>query len=1020
MQSVGIGGVQIFEGGMGAPQATPERLVFRTEKWYDAFIAAVTNAKEKGIEVSIASSGGWSVLGAPFVKPENAMKKFVWSETDVASGSGKYSLNSLPNNDGNFQDMAPWGREAKWHFGGDIACLAVPQHQGFKKLIPQEISISRDFEGDTDCFFDDSFASWIKVHRDVEVSDEITVTFNFDEPTTAGSAQLGIAGATGFGAPELPDARLEYSLDGESFEPLTDFAMTTPMGQMGEVNARTAAFSPVTAKHFRLVLTGKAMADALPVMMPGILPLPFKPKDFDKFMLSEFALYEGGRVHAAEMKAAFGTALEYFPLNKSYVATPAINSTEIIDVTEFVNGDELHWEAPAGNWRIIRVGYSLTGHENGPAPVEATGLEVDKLDGRKITAYLEEYFAPLFTELEKRKISRDVIGALLSDSIESRAQNFTETLFDEFEKRRGYSMRPWLPAITGWVVNSAEDTDKFLYDFRLTLADLVSDNMYRLLKEFAHENDARYYSEALESHRPQLGDDMTMRSHADVPMGAMWTWLDGEKPLQTYLADLKGASSVSHVYGKSHTGCESFSTFGKPFVWAPQDLKKVADLEFVLGVTVFNIHSSPHQPDSVAAPGITLAPTLGQWFTRNETWAEMSKPWVDYISSTSYLLNQGSPVADILYFTGCESPVTGIWGDSEFDVPRGYDFDLVSADGLLSQISAANGRLKSAQGDYAILYLGGNSQLLTVEVLKKLKSLAQAGAKIYGAKPTGSPTLGDDEDEFHTLVSGLWSMSNVTEADSISSAINAAALKQDWKFTSNGEELNSALVLEPELRCIHRKTEVGDVYFVSNAKSRTIEFEAEFSVAAKNTFVVDAVTHKTKSNFKLDAYESCYVIITDQEIPFEAEDVLERTTEVTSWTVTVAGETFEAGPTFDLTESQKEAVRYYSGEFTAETSIGKAAAIELPDFGLVASVKVNGQEAGVIWAKGQQLAIGQLATENENRLELTLTSAWRNRLIGDEHGRETSQPGTYLAYPIFEKDALPMSAGLNKPAILWI
>jgi hypothetical protein len=787
---------------------------------------------------------------------------------------------------------------------------------------------------------------------------------------------------------------------------------------MGEVNARTAAFSPVEAKHFRLVLTGKAMADALPVMMPGILPLPFKPKDFDKFMVSEFALYEGGRVHAAEMKAAFGTALEYFPLNKKYSASAAVRTAELIDVTEFVQGDELLWDAPDGEWQIIRIGYSLTGHENGPAPVEATGLEVDKLDGQKIHDYLVEYFAPLFAELDKRKISRDVIGAILSDSIESRAQNFTESLFAEFEKRRGYSMWNWLPAITRLVIDDAEQTDRFLYDFRLTLSELVSDNMYRLLKEFSHENDARYYSEALESHRPQLGDDMTMRSHADVPMGAMWTWLEGEKPSQTYLADLKGASSVSHIYGKRYTGCESFSTFGKPFVWAPQDLKKVADLEFALGVTLFNIHSSPHQPDSVSAPGVTLAPTLGQWFTRNETWAGMAKPWIDYISSTSYLLNQGSPVAEILYFTGCEAPVTGIWGDNEFDVPSGYDFDLVSADGLLSQISAANGRLKSAQGDYGILYLGGNSQLLTVEVLKKLKSLAQAGARIYGAKPSGSPTFGDDEGEFQRLVSDLWSISNVTEADSVSSAIDAAALKQDWKFSSKGTELNSALVPEPELRCVHRKTEIGDVYFVSNAKSRTIEFEAEFSAKAKNIFVVDAVTHKTNPNFKLGAYESCYVIITDQEIPFEAEEVLERTTEVTSWTVTVAGESFETGPTFDLVQNPLEAVRYYSGEFTAVTTIGKAGSIELPEFGLVASVKVNGQEAGVIWAKGQQLAIGHLATEIENRLELTLTSAWRNRLIGDEHGKDSLQAKTYLAYPIFESDAKPQSSGLLKPALI--
>ena len=991
LHKVGIGGVQIFEGGMGAPQAVDERLVWRTEKWYDAFVAAVTEAKAKNMEVAVASSGGWSILGAPWVKPQDAMKKFVWSETVLDDTK---ALKPLPDVDGNFQDTTTWGHEPKWKFGETVAVFAVPNTETFTKLRPSEIKVSREFEGDTESLFDDSFASWISTQRDVTRQDEIHIEFVYAEPTSVGSAQIGIAGPTGFGAPEMADAQLEYSQDGKSFIPLSHFSMTTSMGQMGEVTARSASFTPVTARYFRLVLTGKSIDDALPPMMPGVRPLPFRPKDFDKFMLSEFALYSGGRVHAGEAKAAFGTAAEYFPLNKKYEATAAIQSDQIIEVTAHLSGDTLNWDAP-GEWRIIRVGYSLTGHENGPAPIEATGLEVDKLDAKRISTYLDQYFTPLFEELDKRNIDRSVIGALLSDSIESRAQNFTESLFEEFEKRRGYSMRNWLPAITGWVIDDEEKTDKFLYDYRRTLTELVSDCAYKLIKEFAHKNKARYYSEALESHRPQLGDDLTMRSHADVPMGAMWCWLEGEQPQQTYIADLKGAASVSHVYGKTHTGCESFSTFGKPFIWSPQELKKVADLELTLGVTLFNIHSSPHQPEGVAKPGITLAPTLGQWFTRNETWADQAEPWINYISRTSHILNQGKPVADILYFTGCESPVTGIWGDEPFDIPAGYDFDLVSVDGLLNQIKVENGKLVSAQGTYKVLYLGGNSELLTVEVLRKLKQLQNAGALIHGKQPISTPSLSDSPEEFQKLVSEI-TFDNLFATDGID---------PDWNFST-------------DLRCIHRKTETADIYFIANPKNESIKFDASFSAKGSNMFIVDAVTLKTRANFELAPYGSCFVIFTDEAIPFESATEPFEALEIEKWVVNVAGAEFESGGTFDLALNTEEAIRYHSGTFTAKATIPKAMTLELPDFGYVATVKINGQDAGVIWAKGQSLDISHLATQPENELELTLSSGWRNRLTGDEHGKASTQAKTYLAYPIFEESAVPSSAGLFKPALL--
>ena len=1043
MQRVGIGGAQIFEGGMGAAQVVDERLVFRSAAWYDAFASAVTSANEKGIEVSVASSGGWSVLGAPWVKPEDAMKKFVWSETKISSGASANQLKPLPNCDGPFQDLTKWGREQKWSFGADVATLAIPFNPNFEFLKPSKIEVSREFTGDLASLTDAKFGTWISMERDVTKLDEMSVTYVFESLTRVGSAQVGIAGPTGFGAPELARAFLQFSQDGETFTEIGEFAASDTMGQMSEVAARTMSFDAVEAKAIRLRLTGRPMADSVPAMMPGVSPLPFKPKHHDKFMLAEFALHAGGKVHAAEYKSGFGVAIDYFALNKPVNHGHLINSAELIDVTEFVDEQGvLNWAPPAGDWQILRLGYSLTGHENGPAPVEATGLEVDKLDASRISDYLVTYFTPLYAELANRGLPESSIQAILTDSIESRAQNFSEVIFDEFTKRRGYSMTPWLPCIAGWVVDSTEASDKFLYDFRLTLSDLVSDCMYRLIHEFAASKGARYYSEALEDSRPQLGDDLQMRSHADVPMGAMWSWLEGELPKQTYLADLKGASSVAHVYGKTHTGCESFSTFGKPFIWSPQELKRIADLELALGVTLFNIHSSPHQPSKVNSPGITLAPTLGQVFTRNETWAEMAGPWLDYISRASHVLNQGNPVGEILYFTGCEAPVTGIWATEKFDVPAGYDFDFVSADGLLNQISSVDQRLKSAQGSYSILYLGGHSNLLTVAVLQKLEELAKGGARIFGAKPEGSPALADSQGEFDRLVDSIWNQTNVLQVRSMAAAVEVAQnrgwLRPDWQFEAGGKALDSRLVADADLRCVHRRLDGTDVYFVANAKNAEIRFDARFASNGSKIVVFDAVdpgfrprtipAGSESVELNLAAYGSCFVVIGDESMPsvaanFESTQSADELP-INQWTISVGDLTFDSGASFDLSTHQDDRVRYFSGTYTAQARIelsaaqAAIAAISLPGLIDIAEVLINGESIGVIWSKGQSIDIASAARGGENMIELRIANGWRNRLIGDQNSKASfeGQPKTYLGYPVFEAHAEPASTGLLVPA----
>ena len=207
-----------------------------------------------------------------------------------------------------------------------------------------------------------------------------------------------------------------------------------------------------------------------------------------------------------------------------------------------------------------------------------------------------------------------------TDSIEVGAQNWTDNILDEFKQRRGYDPHPWLPALTGVVIKSPADTDRFLWDFRRTIAQFIAENHYGEISDEFHRHGMKSYGEALEFHRPTLGDDMEMRSKMDIPMGAMWTYAESDGLqsdyvpgsgvpsyvicdscgfkifLSDYIADLRGAASIAHIYGQNLVGAESMTSNGPAWGYYPGNLKRIADLELALGVNLFMIHESSHQP----------------------------------------------------------------------------------------------------------------------------------------------------------------------------------------------------------------------------------------------------------------------------------------------------------------------------------------------------------------------------------------------------------------------------------------
>lgn len=980
MARVGIGGAQVFEGGMNTPQLVSERVVSDSPAWRSALRTAASEADRLGLDLTVATSAGWSAAGAPWVEPVDAMRKLVWSEATLEGGGRiRLELPALPDVAGRFQDVPRWGSPATDpRVAWDARVLAMPAP-------PDPIRPVRAWSEDgvvkAGTLVDGRFGEGVTLPRDPAEVSLSTLTVDLGETTEVRAVTVGLPGPRGFGSPPPVAATLESSADSETWTPVVDLPATSSP-------VRSRSFAAVSARWFRLRLEGAPASSAAPPMDPGVLPLPFPPPP-PGMLVTQFALRAGGRVSAAEEKAGFGIALDDRALGAPGEA--GVPVAEVLDVTDHVVDGVLDWVAPAGRWRILRFGSSLTGHQNGPAPAEATGLEVDKLDASRVEAYLERWLGIVRDAVGAELIGARGIRALLSDSIESGPQNWTDTLPTEFARRRGYDLVPWLPAMAGYLVEDAAASDRVLADIRRTIAELVAESYYGTVARVAHRCGLTYYAEALEDHRPQLGDDLAMRARADIPMGAMWVYRDA--PMPTYVADLRGAASVAHVWGKEFTGAESMSVFGRPYVFTPRHLKPIVDLEFALGVTRVCIHTSPHQPSEVRAPGIALNPHLGQTFTRLESWAEQAEPWVRYLARMSYVGALGVPVADVAVLASDGDPLTAVYGDAEFDaLPDGVAFDFVDPEALEHALRVEDGELVSLGGTrYRFLLLAGWTERLTLATVRRIARLVAAGATVVGAAPVASPSAADDPGVVAAEVAALWASPRVHP-----------------ELTP--ELLGDPDVVAPGLRVVHRRTPEAELYVLSNPAPTAVRVDVSVRATAAGAEWWDPVAgerrvagarragNRTALEVALPGFGSGVLVLrANRPLPDPGVDEV---------LATVRASTLDDGSTVTTT-------------WTAEIDLpegpadGSRRLVRLTDPRDLAEVLVDGRSAGIAWTTPFEVDATELLTPGVHRLEVRVTVGWANRLIRDAAHPEEAI--TQLTSPIYAADAPRQPWGLEGP-----
>ena len=460
-----------------------------------------------------------------------------------------------------------------------------------------------------------------------------------------------------------------------------------------------------------------------------------------------------------------GGGSDSLPSFSSYPTLPAsevVDSRKIVDLTARVGADgRLNWQVPPGDWTILRFGATNNGHSTLPAPASGLGMESDKFSKAGLEAHYADFIGPLLKVVGPRKTTPDSgWNGVHIDSWEVGTQNWTPGFLEEFRRRRGYDALPYFPALSGYVVGSLENSEKFLWDWRQTCQEMVIENHVAHFKTLGRRDN---FGLSIEAYDKVMASDLSLGAPADVPMGEFW----GYDPPPSTTFSVFEAASIAHTNGGKIVGAESFTSGGSARWKAyPGNMKALGDWAFATGINRFVFHRYIHQPDLDKFPGMTMG-GFGIHWERTQTWWDMADAYHKYLSRSQQMLRQGVSVSDICYLVAegapqvFRAPASATKGDPpEF---RGYRFDGIAPEVVIGRMTVKNGLLSLPDGtSYRVMVLP-ERDTMTPALLRKISQLVAAGATVVGPPPRKSPSLsgGAQSDAIVAqLASALWGKSD--------------------------------------------------------------------------------------------------------------------------------------------------------------------------------------------------------------------------------------------------------------------
>ena len=500
----------------------------------------------------------------------------------------------------------------------------------------------------------------------------------------------------------------------------------------------------------------------------------------------------------------------------------AIKKDEIIDLTANLKDSTLQWNAPEGNWTIIRYGWTCTGVKTSTTSDGWNGLSLDHLSPEAFNLFSKDVILPLITTAQSVGKS---VHFLQTDSWEMNVINWTQNFPEEFKKRRGYDIMSYMPAMTGRVVESREITNRFLSDVRKTVGDCVAENHYQLFYNLAHKYGMGIHPESGGPHSAPI-DALKVMGISDFPQGEFWAVANTHRVSDAQRLSVKQSACVAHTNGKRFVAAEGPTSIGPQWERSPMDLKGNIDRVFCSGVNRIVWHTFTSSPKEFGLPGNEYF--AGTHLNPNVTWWKQSGDFISYLNRCSYMLQQGLFVADVLYYYGDDVPNFVFLKEDFPELNFGYDWDKCSKEIILNRVSFDGGKIVLPDGmSYRVLMLAPE-KAIDLNVLKKVESLVNDGMTVISPRPeevTGLTGFPDSDRELKAITDRLWGKmdgKSITEnkvgkgrviwGQNINDVLAGMKVKPDFGFRSNQEKT--------ALDYIHRTTNTEEIYFIANRFAR--------------------------------------------------------------------------------------------------------------------------------------------------------------------------------------------------------
>lgn len=517
-----------------------------------------------------------------------------------------------------------------------------------------------------------------------------------------------------------------------------------------------------------------------------------------------------------------------------------------IDLTSHLreNGN-LVWDVPPGEWKILRFVCACTGERLVLPSPKSDGLIIDHFN----PAATEMHFQYLIEKLQAElgDLGKTALRILYLPSYEvtsyekEKGMVWTPNLREEFQKRRGYDLAVYLPLLFGYTTDP-EISNRFLFDFNMTLSDLIIEGHYHKAREICNEHGLLLCSEAGGPGQPLHNcpfEALRALGSLDIPRGEFWY---NHQRFDENGFDLlwlvKEIACASHIYGQKIVDGESFTSWHHWLIGL-FDLKPLADQAMCDGLNRFTFHTGAHNPPEAGKPG--WAYHAGTHINVNCSWWPKIKPFIDYLARSCFLLQQSDFVGDVCYYYGDQAPNFVKPKHADLSPGEGYDYDVVNSEVILTRMGVKNGRIVLPDGmSYELLVLPERDDM-NLPVLQKLAYLVEQGATVVGPKPTRSNGLKDyqiRDEQIQNMANALWGdcdgvhvkehrygQGTIVWGKDIQEILNERGIRRDFSFTSKDPNCG--------LDYIHRRTESEDIYFIRNKTQNEIVANCTFRIYDK-------------------------------------------------------------------------------------------------------------------------------------------------------------------------------------------